>query len=207
MNASWETVVSELGLSGMCERDVHPHDPRERAELFHVRNDSGSTEFEFLNLLHAFTMTIKPDLVLETGTFTGMGTVAIAHALSWNGFGRLLTVDLEDCAEAKAVVQRYALAHLVEFIQSDSKEFCATYSGNPFDMAFIDSGDGRLIESNALCQRSKLTKGAPVFVHDTSPFRVGMATSWNEIFEKESVMGGHNIALSRGIRIMFSSST
>lgn len=201
--SSWERITSELGLAQACEAKIHPHDPRERAELFHARDASGCTEFEFLNLLHAFTLALKPQLVLETGTFTGMGTLAIASALSWNGFGELVTVDLEDCADAKECVEKHGLAHHVVFRRENAIDFCATYDGEPFNMAFIDSGPGRLVEANSLDARRKLTEGALVIAHDASPFRVNSNPSWGEIFEKDCTIPGHTIPLSRGIRMMW----
>lgn len=204
MNCEWETIASELGLSSAKEIDIHPHDPKERSELFHVRDASGSTEYEFLNLIHAFVMAIKPALVIETGTFTGMGTLAIAHALSWNGFGTLITVDLEDCNEAKEHVKHYAVDNHVQFVKSDSLEFCSDYKGELFDMAFIDSGPHRLLETNALAN-GKLSSGALVILHDASPLRVGQsdALSWHSLFEERCPLRGHTIPLSRGLRIMF----
>lgn len=199
---TWERIASELGLAQVCEAKIHPHDPRERAELFHARDASGCTEFEFLNLLHAFTLALKPALVLETGTFTGMGTLAIASALSWNGFGELITVDLEDCRDAKECVERYGLAHHVKFVRQDALYFCDSYTGSPFDMAFVDSGGTRQAETNALA-KGKLRSGALVFLHDASPFRVNATTSWGEIFDKDCTIPGHTIPLSRGIRIMW----
>lgn len=186
------------------ESDIHPHHPLERAELFHVRNGSGCTEFEFLNLLHAFVLATKPNRVLETGTFNGMGTLAIASALHWNGFGILSTVDIDECTEAKSYLQSYAeLVHHVEFITSDAEQFCQNYSGEPFDLAFIDSGAGRLREVLSLINRRKLGQGCLVFVHDASRLRVNGNPSWSEIFEQDCPLPGYTLPLSRGMRMMF----
>src|SRR6266852_4575937 len=64
-----------------CEADVHPHVPAERAELFDAFN-TGTTEFELLNWVHATVMLIKPEAVLETGAANGLGTIALASACS-----------------------------------------------------------------------------------------------------------------------------
>lgn len=203
MNCQWHDIVQHLGLSAVSEQDIHDHDPRERAHLFHNRDASGSTEYEFLNLIHALVMAMKPERAIETGTFTGMGTLAIAHAMSWNGIGQLTTVDCDPCLEAKAQIDRYALTHLVNFIKSDALEFINAYAGEPFDMAFIDSGDGRLVETNALVERGKLSDRALVILHDASPHRVGSEQSWDLIFANGCPLHGFTISSSRGLRLMW----
>lgn len=200
---SWLAIEAELGLTAVQESAIHPHHPLEHAEWFHVRDASGCTEYEFLNLIHALVLATKPVVVLETGTFTGMGTLAIAHALSWNGFGQVTTVDIEPCAEARALIESLGLSHHVKFVQSDSLDFCSTYDGPPLDFVFVDSGPWRLKETNALYSRGCLKEECCVLVHDCSPLRDGMADSWHAIFEKECLIPGHTLKLSRGMRMMF----
>ena len=200
----WDRICSELGLSQIIESEIHPHHPLEHSELFHVRDGSGSTEFEFLNLLHAFVLALKPVRVLETGTFTGMGALAIASALQWNGRGQLTTIDIDECREARELAERYhELKHHIKFARADAEEYLDNYQGEPFEVAFIDSGDGRLREVLILIARQKLASGALVVVHDTSHLRVNANPSWGEIFEKDCPLKGHSIPLSRGIRIMW----
>lgn len=200
---TWDKIIEDLKLDAVVESTIHPHDPRERADLFHVRDGSGSTEFEFLNLLNAFTLAMKPSLALELGTFTGMGSLAIASGLKWNGFGMLFSVDIDDCVEARKHHQNYDLESWVNFIKSDASGFCDAYEGEPFNLVFIDSGSNRLCEANILLSRDKIADGALVMVHDASPFRINGNSSWGEIFAKECPLQGHTIPLSRGIRIMF----
>ena len=200
---TWDEITAELGLAAQIEGVVHPHDPRDCAGLFHVRDAEGSTEYEFLNLLHAFVLAMKPALVLETGTCLGMGTVAIAHALTMNGVGRLFTVDTEDCPEAKRNIYNFGLAFCTEFVRSDAADYCARYDGEPFDLAFIDSGDGRLKETLTLMSRGKLHAGSLVLVHDAGPHRKGFSTSWKEAFDESCLLHADTLPLSRGLRLMF----
>lgn len=198
---TWDRISSELGLAQTREADIHPHDPRERAELFHVRDNSGCTEFEFLNLLHALVLATKPSFIVETGTFTGMGTLAIASAMGWNGGGKLVTVDLEPCDEAKAHVARFGFGHLVEFRQEDAVQFCERYDGPTLDMAFIDSGSSRSKE--ALSLRSKMKAGGIIALHDSSHLRLDQPVSWGAIFDRDVPIQSFSIPLSRGLRLMF----
>ena len=200
---TWDEITAELGLAAQIEGVVHPHDLRDCAGLFHVRDNSGSTEYEFLNLLHALVLAMKPSRVIETGTFNGMGTLAIAHALTWNGVGRLWTVDLEDCQEAKQHIHDYGLGLCVEFVRSDSADYCARYLGEPFDLAFIDSGDGRLKETMTLMDRGMLRAGSLVLLHDAGPHRREFSSSWKEAFDKDCPLESYTLPLSRGLRMMF----
>jgi len=199
---NWERITSDLGLAKLNESDIHPHCPEEKSHLFHSC-DSGGTEFEFLNLINALALARKPEHCLETGTYTGFGTVAIAAALSWNGFGILRTIDIDPCEGARKMINGFGLQGHVDFIVKDALEYCQTYDGPPFEFVFIDSGSSRIDEANALIERKKLASGAIVVLHDASPLRTGMPNSWHHIFVDRCSLKGHTIELSRGLRIMF----
>ena len=53
--------------------------------------DSMTAEVEVLEFLRTLVTTIKPNLVVETGTFMGISTLWIAEALRLNGFGRIIS--------------------------------------------------------------------------------------------------------------------
>lgn len=199
---NWEIIASELGLCKLCESDIHPHCPEEKSHLFHS-SDSGGTEFEYLNLINALVRASKPEHCLETGTYTGLGTLAIASALSWNGSGILHTIDIEECVDARGRVSAYGLGGHVDFVVKDALEFCKTYEGPPLGFVFIDSGPTRIDETNTLLERKKLAPGAIVVLHDASPLRTGMANTWHHVFEDRCPLKGHTMPLSRGLRIMF----
>jgi len=55
--------------------------------------DSMSAEVEVLDFLKALVITIKPELVVETGTFSGLSTLRIAEGLRENGGGRVITCE------------------------------------------------------------------------------------------------------------------
>ena len=197
----WTQVVEELGLARQCEASHHPHSPEERAELFHAA-DGGSTEFEYLNLVHALILAAKPSYLLETGTYNGYGTLAIASAIALNGCGRVTSVDVGECQGARELVKRYGLEPHVEFVQSESVQFCAQWTNQPFDFAFFDSDVSvRHRECDLLIQRKKLSKGALAVFHDSSDTRYGVATSWEMIHYLQGLPGGLTFNLSRGLRV------
>src|SRR3981081_2472231 len=82
--------------------------PPERWRMF----DSMTAEAEVLEFLRTVVTTIKPELVVETGTFSGISTLWIAEGLKANGRGRVITCefDYEIYENAKARIQACGLA-------------------------------------------------------------------------------------------------
>ncbi len=193
---NWDSLAKKLGLEEGCEAVLHPHAPEERAELFHAAN-GGSTEYEYLTLLNALVFATKPKLVIETGTHHGFGTLALASAIAANGFGKLVTVDIGGCEGARRACAEHGLEKWVEFQQSDSIQFCATWTGEPFDFAFFDSElHLRHRECDLLLRRDKFSPGALAVFHDASPLRYGVAASMEMIQYLDRLPGGLMLPLS-----------
>src|SRR5579863_9464156 len=57
--------------------------------------DSMTAEVEVLEFLRTLVTTIKPNLVVETGTFLGVSTLVIAEGLRMNGFGRIVSCEYD----------------------------------------------------------------------------------------------------------------
>src|SRR5271157_2426982 len=57
--------------------------------------DSMTAEVEVLEFLRTLVTTVKPNLVVETGTFLGASTLVIAEALRMNGFGRVVSCEFD----------------------------------------------------------------------------------------------------------------
>ncbi len=64
--------------------------------------DSMTAEVEVLEFLRACVTTIKPKLVVETGTFMGISTLWIAEGLEQNGVGRVVSCEFDPLVFAKA---------------------------------------------------------------------------------------------------------
>jgi predicted O-methyltransferase YrrM len=150
------------------ENDAHPHVPEERADLFRCY-DGGSTEVEYLELLAALVRCWKPETVLETGTWNGHGTVAIAQALKTNGLGRLVSVD-SNRARVDRVQTRLQSTDLNNtlIVESHSLDYLRATSER-FDFAFLDSDLEIRVEELEVCRdRGLLLPNALVAIHDTS---------------------------------------
>ncbi|MCL6464731.1 MAG: methyltransferase, partial [Acidobacterium ailaaui] len=64
--------------------------------------DSMTAEAEVLEFLQTLVMTIKPQLVVETGAFLGASTLWIAKGLKANGFGRIVSCEFDPVVYARA---------------------------------------------------------------------------------------------------------
>jgi len=170
--SSWLDCLGDA-LHLESEESAHPHAPEEQAHLFHTL-DAGSCEVECLTLVNAIVQMTKPAMALETGTYHGLGTLAIAHALERNDRGRLVTVDIAEQSMARRRIEVAGLEERVDFVRSESTEFLRAYCGTPFDFAFLDSeilNGTRITEAEILLTQG-LFRGYMV-LHDTSVQREG----------------------------------
>lgn len=197
----WHKIIDDQQLAARRESESHPHAPEEYAALFHCAGD-GTTEMEYLNLIHALVLATKPEVLLETGSLRGMGTLALAAAIAANGFGKLYSIDLQPSELLRRNLQQYGLSDHVEVVANHSITFCATWMGEPFDFAFFDSDvHCRAREHDILRRRGKLAPGAICVFHDTSAIRHGVDTSFDYIRYTESAPG-LTLPLSRGLKIV-----
>ena len=159
------------------EKDAHPHVPEEHAEWFDAMN-TGTTELEILNWLHATILALKPHSILETGAADGLGTIALATACKYNGFGLVHSVELE-AERCKKLQERLDGAGLGEFArvhQGDSRDFLRT-TNLKFDMGFYDSMCELRADEFEICLNRGIIRQIAVF-HDTSPRRCETLKGW-----------------------------
>ena len=89
-------------------------------------------------LLEALIVVSGARSVLELGTFTGVGTLAMAAALPTDG--RLVTLerDPDNAAVARRHIDASALGDRIELIEGDARETLPRLEG-PFDVVWIDA--------------------------------------------------------------------
>lgn len=155
-------IVSE----GYC----HPHVKEEKADLFIVHN-SGSTEVEVLNWLHATICLTKANAILETGAYDGMGTIALASACRDNGFGKVHSVEIspDACARLDQTLRKHGLREWVEIHEVDSLKFL-NETNIKFDLGFFDSLVSIRASEYQICRERGILDGPAIF-HDTSALR------------------------------------
>lgn len=106
--------------------------------LLHGRMASGHLQGRLLKML---VRMIRPQNILEVGTFSGYSAICMAEGLEPGG--RLYTFEINDEQEdfTRPWIEGSAVADRIEFVIGDAIEL-APKLGVTFDMAFID-GDKR----------------------------------------------------------------
>jgi predicted O-methyltransferase YrrM len=173
-NNFWHALAACFGQK--AEHQIHPHAPEERAHFYHAI-DPGSTELEVLNFINALVCLFKPGRVLETGTYLGFGSCAIAAGLKSNGRGHLVSIDIDAprLAWAREHIEQFdpTLESWVTLVNGSSLDYLAAAGTEPFDLVFIDSDFKiRFQELKILCERCLFAPGAVCVIHDTSPLRI-----------------------------------
>jgi predicted O-methyltransferase YrrM len=100
--------------------------------------DSQTTELEVLDFLKVLVTTLKPSLILETGTFLGYGTIKLAEGAKTNGFGRVVTVEYDAVIFAKAR-ERIEAAGLSDWVECRNESSLETKIDGTIDFYFSDS--------------------------------------------------------------------
>ena len=100
--------------------------------------DSMTAEVEVLEFLRSIVTTVKPNLVVETGTFLGVSTVYMAEGMKQNGFGKIITCepDPDVFAKAKQKIESSGFGKFVECRRESSLE---TKISGTIDLLFCDS--------------------------------------------------------------------
>lgn len=100
--------------------------------------DSMSAEVEILDFLKQIVLTLKPELVIETGTFIGASTIQLAEGLRANGFGRIITCEFDPVVFAKAK-ERIEASGLGNWIECRNESSLEMKVDGTIDLLFSDS--------------------------------------------------------------------
>jgi len=128
--------------------------------------DTMSAEVEVLDFLKGLVRTVKPRLIVETGTFTALSTIRMAEGLKENSSGRLVTIEYDPkvFARAKQRVQASGLAQWVEMRNESSLE--AKVEGE-IDLLFCDS-DLAIREQEVRHFLPQVSARGLILLHDAS---------------------------------------
>jgi caffeoyl-CoA O-methyltransferase len=90
------------------------------------------------NLLTLLARLVRPQQVLEIGTYTGYSAICLAQGLAEGG--RLITVDANEELEdvARAAFAKAGLADRIDYRLGDAREVVPTLA-DTFDLVFIDA--------------------------------------------------------------------
>src|SRR5437899_12215624 len=89
-------ILRQMERSG---EELQPEYHRATPECPHPERwsmfDSMTAEVEVLEFLRTTVTTIKPELVVETGTFSDLITLCIAEGLKANGHTKIITFNID----------------------------------------------------------------------------------------------------------------
>jgi len=100
--------------------------------------DSMTAEAEVLEFLRTLITTVKPELVVETGSFLGVSTLWIAEGLKANGFGKIVSCEFDPVVFQKAK-EKVAASGLAEWIELRNESSLEMQVDGAVDLFFSDS--------------------------------------------------------------------
>jgi predicted O-methyltransferase YrrM len=128
--------------------------------------DSMTAEVEVLEFLRSLVTTIKPELVVETGTFSGISTLWIAEGLKHNGRGKIITCEYDPLVYANAK-ERIARSGLAEWIECRNESSLETKVDGNIDLLFSDS-DQAIREQEVRRFLPQVNPQGLILIHDAS---------------------------------------
>ncbi|MDD2476541.1 MAG: class I SAM-dependent methyltransferase [Dysgonamonadaceae bacterium] len=122
-------IDSEPDLLKRMTREAH-------IKLLRPRMLSGNIQGRFLKIL---TSLLKPENILEIGTFTGYSALCLAEGAPENS--KIVTIEIDD--EMESFINKYLLqseyGHKVDLRIGDALKLIPQYNNNYFDLIFIDA--------------------------------------------------------------------
>lgn len=128
--------------------------------------DSMTAEAEVLEFLRTLVTTLKPNLIVETGAFLGVSTVWMAEGLRENGFGRIVSCELDPIVFAKAQ-EKIAASGLGDWIELRNVSSLALETSGQIDLFFSDS-DLDVREKEVRQYLPKISSTGLILMHDAS---------------------------------------
>jgi predicted O-methyltransferase YrrM len=128
--------------------------------------DSMTAEVEVLEFLRTLVTTIKPNLVVETGTFMGVSTLWIAEAMRLNGFGRIISCEYDPkvFVTAKEKIDPSEFRDLIDLRNESSLEMKVE---GTIDLFFSDS-DMPIREQEVRRYLPQISPFGIILMHDAS---------------------------------------
>ena len=128
--------------------------------------DSMTAEVEVLELLATLVTTLKPELVVETGSFLGVSTEWIARGLERNGRGRVISCEFDPVVYAKAK-ERLTGSPLLRWMDLRNESSLEMTIDGTIDLLFSDS-DPELREAEVKRFLPQMSAQGLIVIHDAS---------------------------------------
>jgi predicted O-methyltransferase YrrM len=128
--------------------------------------DSMTAEAEVLEFLRTLITTVKPALVVETGSFLGVSTLWIAEGLKANGFGKIISCEFDPVVFAKAK-EKIAASGLSDWIELRNESSLEMHIEGTIDLFFSDS-DMPIREAEVKRFLPQIRPTGLILMHDAS---------------------------------------
>jgi predicted O-methyltransferase YrrM len=160
-------ILRQMELRGdVLQTEYHRATPEcphpERWSMY----DSMTAEAEVLEFLRTLVTTTKPELILETGTFSGISTLWIAEGLKRNGRGKIVTCEFDPVVYAKAKT-RIQESGLTEWIECRNESSLDMRIEGTIDLFFSDS-DMPIREQEVRRYLPQINPFGLIVMHDAS---------------------------------------
>jgi phosphatidylglycerol:prolipoprotein diacylglycerol transferase len=123
-------------------RETRPEYHRATPECPHPERwrmfDTMTAEVEVLDFLKCLMTTVKPNLVVETGTFLAVSTIYMAEGLKQNGGGKIITCEPDKAVFAKAR-EKIEASGVRKYIDYRCESSLETKVSGTIDVLFCDS--------------------------------------------------------------------
>lgn len=158
--------------------------------------DAQSAEIEVLDFLRSLILLMKPELIVETGTFIGHSALMMAEALEANGTGRIVTIEYDTAVfeKARENIDASKLRRRIEYRNGSSLE--ETIDGT-IDILYSDSAVD-IREEEVRRFLPQIRPGGLVLIHDASShFKVVRAAALR--LEQEGLLSVVLLSSPRGL--------
>lgn len=160
-------IVEHIAARGdILQQEYHRPTPEcPHPERWHMY-DSMTAEVEVLDFLRAVVMTIKPEVIVETGTFSGLSTLRFAEGLKANGMGKVITCE-HDAKVLDAAKKRFVESGLGPWIEARNESSLETKVNGRIDLLFCDS-DTPIREQEVRRFLPQMNPYGLILMHDAS---------------------------------------
>jgi len=132
---------------------------------FFPQDNNGSVRRDDAELLRTLVHILKPENIVELGTFVGASAITMAQACKDNGKGMVYTCDIDDHG-VRAKAEEFGVANFLTFFHGECEQFLGEIPGT-IDMVFYDANAAReSYEHFFEALKPRMTRGGLYIVHD-----------------------------------------
>ncbi|HEX9198902.1 MAG TPA: class I SAM-dependent methyltransferase [Acidobacteriaceae bacterium] len=166
MKQEHKVMLQHERAAGMLQPEYHRATPECPEPQRWSMIDSMTAEVEVLEFIATLVTTIKPRLVVETGSFLGVSTEWIARGLERNGFGKVISCEFDSVvfAKAKARIEASPLRQWIDLRNESSLEMQVD---GTIDFLFSDS-DMPIREAEVKRYLPQMNPNGVILMHDAS---------------------------------------